>query len=52
MYGHYHLASTATGATALPLLYSTAYRLWWVVLVLTLIAAALALWRLTPRKTK
>jgi hypothetical protein len=50
MYGQYLATTTATSAVSLPLLYTTAYRLWWVVLTLTLIAAAAALYRLIPRK--
>ncbi|MBV9026009.1 MAG: hypothetical protein JO362_19980 [Streptomycetaceae bacterium] len=41
-----------TGTATLPLLHFVAYRLWWVVMTLTLVAAAAALWRLVPRTTE
>ena len=43
--------AVGAGAGGTPFLHITAYRLWWIVITLTLIAAAAALCRLVPRKT-
>lgn len=49
---HAKPAGLAVGAASTPFLYATAYRLWWIVITLTLIAAAAALCRLVPRETR
>lgn len=52
MYGSAHTA-TAMAAAGAPLAYTTVYAtasvLWHIVITLTLLAAATALWRLLPR---
>ncbi|MEU6368624.1 hypothetical protein ABZ876_23495 [Streptomyces sp. NPDC046931] len=48
MHGKRTYIAASVGAAGGPSLLSTAYRLWWI--VITLVAAAAALWRLVPRR--
>ncbi|MDT0462140.1 hypothetical protein [Streptomyces gibsoniae] len=51
-YGKLTFLLASAGASSLPALHATAFRLWWIVMTLTLLAAATALWRLVPRTTE